>query len=284
MRRIEGKVALVTGGASGLGKAIAQRFVAEGAHVVITDLQTELACVTAAELGCSFLPQDVSDETRWTQIVDDLERHHGTIDILVNNAGVLGPMDVVNPENTALAEWRKIFAVNVEGVFLGCRAVIPAMRRSGRGGSIINMSSVAALLATPYATAYGASKAAVRHLTKSVAQYCAQEKLNVRCNSVHPGTIRTPLLDRGLQQQAEARGMSFDAVIEETRQRIPMGEFTQPEDVAAAVLFLSSEDARRITGEQLIVDAGTVHCDTYGRMGGGKRTAAATSTTGARDI
>jgi 3(or 17)beta-hydroxysteroid dehydrogenase len=264
-RRLEGRVALVTGGASGLGKAIAQRLVSEGARVVVADLQADLADVTATELGCLFMAQDVTNEAQWAEITGELERRHGALDILVNNAGITGPMDSTSPEGTRLVDWRKVFAVNVDGVFLGCRAAIATMRRVGRGGSIINMSSIAGLLATPYATAYGASKAAVRQLTKSVAQHCAQEKLNIRCNSVHPGTVRTPLLENGLRAQAQARGMSLDAVLEECRARIPLGQFTLPEDVAAAVAFLASDDARCITGEQLIVDAGAIHCDTYGR-------------------
>lgn len=281
MLRLGNKVALVTGGASGLGKAIAQRLASEGAHVVITDVQADLAEATAAELGCSSLVQDVSDEARWTEVIAEVERHHGVLEILVNNAGILGPTDALSPENTRLADWRKVFSVNVDGVFLGCRAGIGAMRRSGRGGGIVNVSSIAGLFATPYATAYGATKATVRQLTKSVAQYCAQEKLNVRCNSVHPGTVRTPLFEMSLQQQAQARGTSLDVVIEEARQRIPLGDFTQPEDVAAAVAFLASDDARRITGEQLIIDGGTVHCDTYGRTAG---SASASASRAAREL
>jgi 3(or 17)beta-hydroxysteroid dehydrogenase len=262
MGRLDKKIALVTGGAAGLGKAIAQRLVAEGATVVISDVQHDLGRATAKECGCTFLEQDVCDEARWTEVVREVEKRFGQLNILVNNAGILGPMDAINPENTPLAMWRKIFAVNVEGVFLGCRAAIAAMRRAG-GGSIINMSSVAGLLATPYATAYGASKATVRQLTKSVAQHCAEHKLNIRCNSVHPGTVRTALWDKYAQETAAARGVPVETIIAESRAEIPMGDFTLPEDVAAAVAFLASEDARHITGTKLIVDGGFVHCDTY---------------------
>lgn len=259
MTRLNGNIALVTGGASGLGKAIAQRLAADGAQVVITDIQAELGHTTARECGFTFLEQNVCDETQWTEVIRDVEALYGHLNILVNNAGILGPMDAISPENTRLADWKKIFAVNVDGVFLGCRAAIPAMRRAG-GGSIINLSSVAGLLATPYATAYGATKAAVRQLTKSVAQHCAQEKLNIRCNSVHPGLVRTPLFENGASESAAQRGIPVERVIEEALATIPLGSFTRVEDIAAAVSFLASEDARHITGDKLVVDGGIINC------------------------
>lgn len=270
MKRLERKTALVTGGASGIGKAIAQRLAAEGADVVISDLQRSLGVKTAAENGWKFLEQDVSDEQSWAEIVRLVESSYGKLNVLVNNAGVVGSADATSPESTRLGEWQRIFAVNVEGVFLGCRAAIPAMRRAGEG-SIINISSVAGLLATPYATAYGASKAAVRQLTKSVAQYCTQEGLNIRCNSVHPGIVRTPLWDRYAEDSARARGVSLDVVIREGLREIPMGDFTRLEDVAAAVSFLASEDARHMTGGKLIVDGGIIHCDTFHMMSGSSK-------------
>jgi NAD(P)-dependent dehydrogenase (short-subunit alcohol dehydrogenase family) len=260
--RLQGRIALITGGASGIGKAIAERLQSDGAQVVITDVQRQLGETTARERGFTFIEQDVRNERQWSQVVDQIERQFGALHVLVNNAGILGPMDAASPENTALAGWRQIFSINVEGVFLGCRTALPAMRRSGKG-SIINLSSIAGLLATPHATAYGASKAAVRQLTKSVAQHCAHEKLNVRCNSVHPGDVRTPLWDQSAVELAQARGVSTEQVIAEGRAGIPMGDFTLPEDVAAAVSFLASDDARHVTGAELIVDGGIVHCDTY---------------------
>lgn len=262
MPRLGNRVALVTGAASGLGRAIAQRLGAEGATVLITDVRAELGKATAAEHGFTFIEQDVCNEIQWPRVIQEAEERCGSLTILVNNAGVLGPTDAVSPENTRLTDWRKIFAVNVEGVFLGCRAALPAMKRAGRG-SIINMSSVAGLLATPYASAYGASKAAVRQLTKSVAQYCAQEKLNVRCNSVHPGNVLTPLWGQYAEDTARARGIPTEQFIAEAKARVPLGDFTTPEDVAAVVAFLASEDARHITGAKLIVDGGIVNCDTY---------------------
>jgi 3(or 17)beta-hydroxysteroid dehydrogenase len=261
-RRFDEQVALVTGGASGLGKAIAQRLASDGANVVIGDVQVELGEATAAECGLAFVELDVCDETRWREIVEDIEQRHGRLDILVNNAGILGPLDAASPESTSLADWKRILAVNVDGVFLGCREALPAMRRSG-GGSIVNISSVAGLLATPYATAYGLSKAAVRQLTKSFAQYCAEQKLAIRCNSVHPGDVRTALWDRGTEDRARLRGISFEQALAEAEAISPLGGFTLPEDVAAAVSFLASDEARRITGAKLIVDGGLIGCDSY---------------------
>jgi len=262
MRRVDQQIALVTGGASGLGKAIAQRLAFDGARVVITDVQPGLGEPTASECGFTFLEQDVCDETRWTEVVREVEQRCGRLDILVNNAGILGPADAMNLESAKLSDWRRVFAVNVEGILLGCRTAISAMRRAG-GGAIINISSVAGLLATPYAPAYGASKATVRHLTKTVAQHCAQQKLNIRCNAVYPGVVRTPLWERHAEDQARQRGLSIDDLIAETKATIPLGEFTLPEDVAAAVSFLASSDARQVTGAELIVDGGLVSCDTY---------------------
>lgn len=262
MGRLDNNVVLVTGGASGLGKAIATRLAADGARVVITDVQVEVGDRTATAGGFMFLQQDVCEEARWPEVIREVEARFGRLNVLVNNAGILGPMDAVSPENTSLVNWRRVFAVNVDGVFLGCRAALPAMRRAG-GGSIINMSSVAGLLATPFATAYGASKAAVLQLTKSVAQYCAQEKLNIRCNSVHPGNVRTALWDRQAEETARARSVPVAQIVAEGQAEIPMGDFTLPDDVAGAVSFLASDDARHVTGTKLVVDGGIKGCDTY---------------------
>lgn len=262
MGRLDHKTALVTGGASGLGKAIAQRLAVDGARVVVTDRQSDVGSATASAGGFLFFEQDVSREESWPIVMEQIELRCGQLDVLVNNAGILGPSDALDPENTRLEDWRKIFAVNVEGVFLGCRAAIKMMRKSGNG-SIINISSIAGLLATPYATAYGASKAAVRQLTKSVAQHCAQERLNIRCNSIHPGLVKTALSNNYAQEDAQRRGMAVDEVIEEQLRAVPLGEFTLPEDVAAMVSFLASDEARHMTGAQLVVDGGVVNCDTY---------------------
>lgn len=262
MKKFDQKVALVTGGASGLGKAIAQRLASDGAKVVITDLQSDLGHAVASECGFAFYEQDVCDETSWPQLVGKIEDRYGRLDTLVNNAGMVGPLDAINPETTRFSDWKKVFAVNVDSVFLGCRAVIPAMRRAG-GGSIINISSIAGLSATPYATAYGASKATVRQLTKSVAQHCAQENLKIRCNSVHPGDVRTPMRDKAAEEISRQRGISLEESYAEAKAHIPLGEFVLPEDVAAVVAFLASDESRHITGTKVIVDSGVICCNTF---------------------
>lgn len=262
MGRLDQKVALVTGGASGLGKAIARRYISEGAHVVITDIQRDLGTATASEHGFMFIEQNVCDESQWGEVIEEVERRFGRLNILVNNAGILGQMEFASPENTPFADWKKIMSINLDGVFLGCKAAIPAMRRSG-DGSIINISSVAGLLSTPYATAYGCSKAAVRQLTKSVAQHCALEKLHIRCNSVHPGDVRTPLWDKKAEEDAVRKGIPFDEVVTGAATYTPMGSLIDPEDIAAACVFLASDDARYITGTKMIVDGGIINCDTF---------------------
>lgn len=254
--RVEGKVAVVTGAGSGLGAEIARRLSSEGATVVLTDLQEEAGRAVAAEFGGHFVAQDVTDEGQWTDVLTEVEQRFGGLHILVNNAGVAGRFDESNPENTPLDEWRFVQKVNVEGVFLGCRAAIPAMTRSG-GGAIINMSSTAALSPAPDWIAYGASKATVRHMTRSVAVHCARSGSRIRCNSVHPGIILTPLFLKLAGEIAERRGMPFDELIEEFRARIPQGEFQEAEDVANAVLYLASDEAKRVTGIQIVVDGGS---------------------------
>ena len=281
MKRLIGRVALVTGGAAGIGKAIACRLAAEGARVVISDVQSDVGRATAVAHGLEFLKQDVSDESRWLEIIEHIERQSGRLDILVNNAGILGPMDAATPENTGFADWKRIFAINVEGVFLGCRAAISAMRRAG-GGAIVNISSVAGLTATPIATAYGASKAALGQLTRSIAQHCAQERLDIRCNSVHPGYVRTALVERLMEERAAMWNLPTAQVIAETEAGIPLGRFTMPEDVAAAVAFLASDDARQITGTQLVVDGGETGCDSFKKYAEHRETQVAERAGGAR--
>jgi len=264
---LENKVALVTGGASGIGKAIAERLGSDGARVVITDIQDKLGQSVAAEMHCEFFKHDVVDEQQWRDVVQRIRDSYGGLHILVNNAGVLSPpSEEANPETSSLKDWRRIFAVNVEGVFLGCKTAIPAIHASG-GGSIINMSSVAALLATPFAMAYGASKASVRQLTKSVAQHCAERELNIRCNSVHPGIVRTEALDKAFEEAATQRGVAIEMILKERQAAVPLGEFTRVQEIAAAVSFLASDKSRHMTGAQLVIDGGLVDCDTYHNTG-----------------
>lgn len=254
-------MALITGGASGIGRAIAQRFVTEGATVIITDLQADAGEKVSSELGASFLHHDVTDEGRWNSIIDEILGANAALNILVNNAGILSPKKA-GPLETSLGDWRKVFAVNVEGTFLGCRTAMPAIARSG-GGSIINISSVASALATPFAVAYGASKAAVSQLTKSMAQYSAERRFEVRCNSIHPGLVRTPAWDAATEASAADSGLPFGALLAEMESVMPSGGFVSIEEVAAAAAFLASDEARHVTGSELMVDGGMAGCNTF---------------------
>ena len=253
--RLESKRVIVTGGAKGIGRAIVERFSEERASVLLTDVDEAAGVDVAKECGASFVKQDVSDEASWPALMDDIRTRFGGLDVLVNNAG-LGDLAKGNsPEDTPLEEWRRIFKVNAEGVFLGCRAAIPVMAESG-GGSIVNLSSIAALVPTPFITAYGASKAAMLQLSKSIALHCAQQGYNIRCNTIHPGQVTTPMHDGLIRDAAAAAGAPEEVVRADFLSRIPIGEFGQTLDIANAALFLASDEARHITGEQLVVDGG----------------------------
>ena len=255
MSRLKDKVALVTGAASGLGKAIASLFVKEGADVTITDLNEETGHRVAKEIGARFLLQDVAKEAVWQEVLTTVKSESRGLHILVNNAGAVGTFGKSDPETTTLEEWNKLMSVNVGSVFLGCKYAIPIMKDSG-GGSIINMSSIAALLAMPTVVAYGASKAALCHLTKSVAIHCADMGYGIRCNSIHPGQILTPMLEGLFEQAASTAGIETAAMRQEFIKRIPLGEFGEPEDIANMALFLASEESRHVTGQQMVVDGG----------------------------
>lgn len=255
VNRVQDKSALVTGGASGLGKEIATLLVKEGAQVTISDVSKEAGELVAKEIGASYLHHDVADESRWKDVLEIVGKKNSGLDILVNNAGIATNTGANDPESTTLDYWNKIFSVNATGVFLGCKYAIPMMRNSGNA-SIINMSSIAANVATPFLTAYGASKAAVKQLTMSVAVHCAQNQYGIRCNSVHPGQIMTPML-QGLFADVTATANLPDlAVREEFKKKIPLGEFGTPEDIAYAVLYLASDESRHVTGAQFAVDGG----------------------------
>jgi 3(or 17)beta-hydroxysteroid dehydrogenase len=253
MARLDGKIAFISGAGRGIGLATAQRFVEEGAIVTLSDINGEAAEQAAAELGgeAEGLQQDVRDPDGWQQVMDHVTSKHGGLDILVNNAGILATENTQNVETTEMAQWRALQDVNVDGVMMGCQAAVAAMKASG-GGSIINLSSVAALIGTPQLFAYGASKGAVRQMTKSVAVHCARAGYGIRCNSVHPGLIQTDMgdavlaLDNGdVARNKEAR-----------RVFVPMGELGEARDIANAILFLASDESRYITGAELVVDGG----------------------------
>ena len=249
MQRVEGKVAIVTGGASGIGRGCALRLVAEGATVVIADRNQPAGEAAVAELGSRgvFIALDVTDEAGWAALVGETERRFGRLDILVNAAGVAVFKDI---EHTTLEEWRFVNSINSDGVFLGCRAVLPAMKASG-GGSIINLSSVAGLIGVPDAPAYSASKGAVRMLTKSVALYAARNGFNIRCNSVHPSFIDTPMVDGVVAQAADP--VKYRKALERAA---PLGRMGQVDDVAQLVVYLASDESRFVTGAEIAVDGG----------------------------
>ncbi|ABD24959.1 short-chain dehydrogenase/reductase SDR [Novosphingobium aromaticivorans DSM 12444] len=244
MGRLNGKVAIITGAARGMGESHARTFVREGARVVLTDLSEEAGKALVAELGDNavFLKQDVTDPQSWNAVVETAVREFGTIDILVNNAGILGPMaptDSLDDEG-----YRKVCAVNQDSVFFGMRAVLPVMVKARRG-SIVNISSIAGMAANygfP-SLAYVASKFAVRGMTKATAVEFG--KHNIRVNSVHPGFIQTPMM-------VEAT----DEVGGEALAQIPLGRIADPSEVSNLVLFLASDESSYITGSEHLVDAG----------------------------
>ncbi|SRR6056297_1018436 len=247
MGRVEGKVAIVTGAASGMGKADAILLAAEGARVVLADLNEADGAAAAAAIGSNalFLRLDVTDEDNWKTVIEKTLETFGRLDILVNNAGMIGLGNVVD---TTLEDFRRINAVNSEGVFLGCKHAIPAMAQSG-GGSIVNMSSVAAIHGQSFVAAYSASKGAVRGLTKSIAMYCKEQKNGVRCNSVHPDGVKTPMVVKVALGKDTATAEDIEKVG-------AFGNMCDPEDVANMVLFLASEESRFVTGAEMLIDNG----------------------------
>ena len=252
MSRLKGKVAIITGGASGIGRAICERFCEEGATVVVADMNEAAGQQVAKTLGdqSSFCQLDVREKDQWHSLMNEVTQKHRKLDILVNNAGILSTTSRQSVEDVNLEEWRSVQSVNVEGVFLGCQAAVKAMK--SLGGVIINLSSVAGLIASPGILAYGASKGAVRQLTKSIAVDCARKGYGIRCNSVHPGLIDTDMGQNSMH-------MGGGNPEENYRNRIaltPMGEAGSPIDIANGILFLASEEARHVTGAELVIDGG----------------------------
>jgi NAD(P)-dependent dehydrogenase (short-subunit alcohol dehydrogenase family) len=249
MGRVQDKVVLVTGGASGIGLATSGLLAAEGARVVIGDIDREAAERAVCRIGAaaSFQPLDVAREDDWIAATDAIVRDLGRLDVLVNNAGVVLLKDI---EATTLAEWRDLMAVNHDGVFLGCKHAVRVMKERG-GGAIVNISSVAGLIGHPALAAYCASKGGVRLLTKSVALHCARRGYNIRCNSVHPSFVDTPMLEGMLGQTGDAAktrsGWSAAA---------PLGRLAQPAEIARTILFLASDEAAFTTGAEVVIDGG----------------------------
>jgi NAD(P)-dependent dehydrogenase (short-subunit alcohol dehydrogenase family) len=256
--RVERKIALITGGAQGLGEAAARMLVREGARVAITDVNLDGAKKVAASINqqqrgeaAIAVKHDVTSETEWVEALNATERAFGGLHVLVNNAGIGLTKDL---EDVTLQEWRHVHAIDLDGVFLGCKLSIPLIARTvketGLGGSIVNISSISGIIAGHNMAAYNSAKAAVRHLSKSVALYCARKHYGIRSNSVHPVFIATPILD-----PLVARFGKDEAYAKLARQ-VPLGHIGEPDDIAYAVLYLASDESKFVTGAELKVDGG----------------------------
>lgn len=250
MGRVADKIALVTGGASGIGQATAELMAREGATVVLTDLQDGAgndvaAAIVSAGGTARYLHHDVTDEADWKKVIATVQADHGRLDILVNNAGVGG--NSLPVDETPLEIWRATMAVNLDGVFLGVKHGVAAMKESG--GTIINTSSILGVVGLPLTAPYAASKGGVRLLTKAVAIECAARGLNIRVNSVHPGFIDTPMVGGAIQRGGPARR---EAIL----QSQPTGQMGEPSDIAEGILYLASDAAKFVTGSELIIDGG----------------------------
>ncbi len=246
--RVSGKVAIVTGGASGIGAASCRLLAAEGARVTIADIDEAQGLTLADELGDAgvFRKLDVSMEEEWRGVVDYTEQRWGGLHVLVNNAGVSGSGGRARTEETTLKDWERVMSVNSTGVFLGVRASIPAMRRA-RGGSIVNVSSIYGIAGSKAGSAYHASKGAVRTFTKAAAVQYASD--NIRVNSVHPGFTDTPMTsDIHADPNIRTERLSMT----------PMGRLGIPEDIAYGILYLASDEASWVTGIELIIDGGVL--------------------------
>lgn len=256
MHRLDGKTALVTGAARGIGAAIATAFVENGAFVYLTDIDDAQGQAVAAGLGdqARYLHLDVREEPEWQAVLARVIEARAGLHVLVNNAGITGFEDgcfVHDPEHVALADWHAVHRTNLDGVFLGCKHAIQAMRRSASAGAIINISSRSGLVGIPGAAAYASSKAAVRNHTKTVALYCAEQGLPIRCNSIHPAAVLTPMWEPLL-----GTGPEREIRMREFVQDCPMRRFGRPEEVAAVAVLLASDEAAYMNGTELNLDGG----------------------------
>ena len=250
MLDLTGRVALVTGGASGIGRASAHALAAQGARVIVADINETGGVETAETIGnaAGFVHLDVTDEAAWCRALDYVISTEGGLDILANVAGIGTGGDF---EDLALSDWHRMMAVNATGPYLGCKHAIRAMAGSGRPGAIINVGSIAADRAAPDLVGYCASKGALRMLSKSVALHCAHKGYPIRCNAVHPTYVDSEMLD----PIADLYG-SREAMVQAMSRLVPLGRLAKPADIAAAVVFLASDGAAMITGTELFVDGG----------------------------
>lgn len=254
-QRCEGKLALVTGGAQGLGRAHCIRLAQEGARVLATDINGDGAAETAeivnAEMGAgtAFSAQhDVTDPASWEAAVDAARENMGGLNVLVNNAGIGVPGNI---EECDFGDWQRCFSINVDSIFHGCQKALPLMREHAPG-SIINISSIAGLIASDTMPAYNASKAAVWMLSKSIALHCAKKNMQIRSNSVHPTFVDTPILDG----TAKAHQLDKDVLLDKLARQIPLRFVGEPNDIANAVVYLASDESRFMTGAELKLDGG----------------------------
>ncbi len=247
--RLDGRVALVTGGASGLGRAMVQHFAAEGAHVMVGDIDLDGAHGIGTELGDAVRVQrlDVTSESDWIDAFAAVEAWRGRIDVLVNNAGITTFGTV---ETLGVADFRQMLEIDLVGVFLGCKHVTGLMRRTG--GSVINMSSMCSIRAQPEYCGYNAAKAGMTHLSKSVALHYAREGYGIRCNTIHPGVMHTPILDKVMAQVEDPQ-----ALYAQWSALHPVGRMGRPDEVAGMALYLASDEATFVTGAEFVIDGGS---------------------------
>ncbi|HSM96725.1 MAG TPA: glucose 1-dehydrogenase [Rhizomicrobium sp.] len=248
--RLKGKVAVVTGGASGIGASTARIFAREGAKVVVTDVQDDKGREVAKEVDGIFLHQDSSDEAQWASVIAQTRKAFGRLDVLMNNAGVFIPQTI---EDSTLDVWNKVLGVNLTGVMLGCKHAIGAMKDNPGGpkGSIVNVSSITGFIGLASGAAYTASKGGVRMLTKSVAVHCARQYRNIRCNSLHPGAIDTPMNQAAFDASGDPAGMrAFFSSVQ------PIGRMATPDEMGECALFLASDESSFVTGAELLADGG----------------------------
>jgi 3(or 17)beta-hydroxysteroid dehydrogenase len=245
--RLEGKVSLLPGGASGIGAAAARLFAAEGARVLVADVQDDLGQAVASEIDGLYLHLDVAHEPDWKAAAEVARARHGRLDVVFNNAGVVCGRSI---EEIDVATWDRVIGINLTGVMLGCQTAIRLMKENPEGptGSIVNTASTAAFAAIPGDPAYSSTKGGVRLLTKAVAVHCAKAGYRIRCNSLHPGATDTPILGPALAA-APRMAAAFDRMS-------PMGRMGQPEEIAAVAVFLASDDASYVTGAEYLADGG----------------------------